>query len=110
MYFNPIIAMIHNTATDRYHPVIFSESPLPGPDEPEKLVRHKSAGHHTVGFDTREGALANIESDLAPRMKQHAIGDVRTSLAKDFPWDGEGVPAMVAFFAQVGNELEPAIW
>lgn len=106
--FNPIIGMIHNTKNDTYHPVVFSEHPLPGPPEDGKLVRHKSKMHHTNGFATREEALANARGELAERVAEHFSGKPRFCLAKDFPWDGEGVPAMVVFFVEVNGEMQPA--
>ena len=90
---NPILAIIHNVATDRFHPVVFEENPLPGPPSPDKPVRHKTKMHHTGGFDTREEALASIENDLKARLE---CSNVRTET--DFEWDGEGIPAMVHFF------------
>ena len=75
-----VIGMLHNHETDRYHPIIFHESPRPsgGP------MRHKSSGHHTTGFDTREEALVNIAEDLGKRL----AGGYSKCLEKDFHWDG----------------------
>ena len=39
---NPIWAMLHNEKTNRYHPILFHERPLPGPYSLDKPVRHKS--------------------------------------------------------------------
>ena len=102
---SPIIAMLHNTGQNRWHPVVFVESPLPGPPADDKPVRHKSKMHHTAGFATREEAASNIVTDLIPRVKEHAVGEVKTALSKDLTWDGEGIPAMVAFFAEQDGEL-----
>ncbi len=95
--FSPIIGMIHNEKENRWHPVLFKESPLPGPPSDDKPIRHKSHGHHTEGFDNREAAVASAK-ELAEQVKENAIGPVSLALEKDFPWDGEDVPAMVAFF------------
>jgi hypothetical protein len=92
MFLNPIIATIHNTATNRWHPVLFVESPLPGS---ATLVRHKSKGHHTDGFDTK------IESDeYATNHMTSSIQGVHLTLDTVFSWDGNGVPALVHFFEQ----------
>lgn len=93
-----IVANLHNTQTDRYHPILFRDSPMPGGAGP---ARHKSAGHHTVGFDTREEAIADCEA-LAGRC------EAKLCIAKDFPWDGEGIPAMVVFFTERDGEVVPA--
>jgi hypothetical protein len=98
MFINPIVAMLHNTGTDRYHPILFRESPLPG--NPENLVRHRSSGHHTKGFDTRPEALVSAE-ELAKRQ------DAKTCLAKDFEWDGRDIPAMVVFFKETPDGIIP---
>jgi hypothetical protein len=106
MILNPIVAMLHDTTADRWHPLLFRESPLPGGEH--TLVRHKSKGHHTVGFATHEEAIAECHS-MAEELKAHAIGNVRTSLAKAFPWDGEGVPAMVVFFKDIDGQTVPVL-
>ena len=97
MFLNPIVGMIHNVKENRWHPILFDERPLPG--NPENLIRHKSLGHHTVGFPTRAKALVNIDEDLIPKCDC----PVKKALEKDFPWDGEGVPAMVVFFKDNGD-------
>lgn len=107
--FNPVIAMLHNTKLKLWHPIIFVESPLPGPESEAKPVRHKSKGHHTTGFATRQEALDDIKNSLGPRVKANAIGDVRECLEKDFVWDGEGIPAMTVFFGEVDGKTVPLI-
>lgn len=94
---NPVIALLYNAETNRWHPIIFCESPLPGPPSSDKLVRHKSKGHHTSGFDTRDEAIAEAKQ-IAEKIKPEAIGPVSLSLENQFEWDGKGIPAMVEFF------------
>jgi hypothetical protein len=96
---NPIIANLHNTKTDRYHPILFEERQLPGGGGP---TRHKSRGHHTVGFDTRDEAIAECV-----KMSENPDCGGRLCVEKDFPWDGEGVPATVVFFAELNGVLQP---
>jgi len=103
MILNPIYAMLHNTSTDRWHPIIFAERPFPGPQNQEMAVRHKSSGHHTVGYDTREEALKWIEDN---RVKTPGS---RLCVEKAFAWDGKDVPAMTVLFAEQNDELVPAI-
>jgi hypothetical protein len=107
---NPIIALLHNPLAQRWHPVLFYESPLPGPDTPDKPVRHRSKGHHTEGFATREEALAYIETEMLPAVRKISIGEPTLSCDKAFPWDGDGVPAMVVYFsAPVDGKCVPMI-
>lgn len=93
MFINPIIATIHNVTADRWHPVLFLESPLPGPETPEKPVRYRSASHHTTGFATRVESDENARNVLAAR-----IPGARLELDTIFAWDGTGTPAIVHFF------------
>jgi hypothetical protein len=95
--FNPIIGILHNTALNRWHPIVFLEDPLSGPPTEDKPVRHKSKMHHTGGFPTREEAIADIPN-LEERCKQVFVGEVGKALAEDMPWDGQGIPTMVEFF------------
>jgi len=103
---NPIFAMLRNTTTGRYHPILFYESPLPG--SPPDLVRHKSKGHHTAGFDTRTDALAFIEGQQKKMAEMEM--PARTCVANDFEWDeaADPVPAMVVFFVEDVGGLLPA--
>lgn len=105
--FNLIWAMLHNTTTDRWHPILFYESPLPGPPQPGKPIRHRSKGHHTEGLDTREEALASIEADTLKLAENY--GPVRKCVDKAFEWDGNDLPAMVVYFAEQDGQLVPAL-
>lgn len=83
-----IVGMIHNVKTDTWHPVIFRDAPMPGPDG-YKLGRVKSHGHHTTGFATRAEAEADVE--------QHPhLQGVPFDREWVYEWDGEGIPALVA--------------
>jgi hypothetical protein len=101
MLLNPIMAMLHNTKDERWHPILFEERPLPG--NPENLVRHKSRGHHTTGFPTRDEAMAWARGEA------DRIEGLRFCLDKDFPWDGEDVPAMVIYFGEENGEIRPIL-
>lgn len=100
--FSPVVAMLHNQKLNRWHPILYVESPLPGPPTPEKPIRHKSKGHHTTGFETREAALTSAR-ELAMRAKEHSIGNVRLAVEEDLPWDGNGIPADTAFFINLSE-------
>lgn len=103
-----VIAMIHNVVTDRYHPVIYKPSPQPSWSQGD-LLRFRSMGNHTEGFDTHEEALDFVNNKMVKDVQNTIdkadspmalIADkVYTCLEKSFPWDGEGIPAMVNFFA-----------
>jgi hypothetical protein len=87
----PVIATLRNSKTGRWHPILFREEPLPGP-APE-VVRHKSRGHHTEGFESQEAADDHSRNELAPRVE-----GARLALDTVIEWDGEGIPAVVHFF------------
>lgn len=106
---NPVIAMLHNTKMNRWHPIFFREKPLPGPPGPDKPIRHQSSGHHTEGFATREEAIANIKDDLKGRIERHLGGTAEMCLDRDFPWDGEDVPAITVYFARTEGKIVPAL-
>lgn len=96
------VANLHNLKTDRYHPILFRESPQPSWKPGDAFVRSKSAGHHTKGFDTREEALAECKS-IAERQ------GAKLCIEKDFPWDGEDIPAMVVFFGEQDGKTVPVL-
>lgn len=93
---NPVFGMLYNTSQKRWHPILFEYHPFPGPDDDRRpdgkeLVRVRSKGHHTIGFDSRESALADIRSSCE-KIEPCPIIDE----SKDIQWDGEGIPAMSA--------------
>lgn len=100
--FNPFLAILHNTKLDRYHPILFDERPLPGPPSPDKPIRHKSVGHHPDGFTTREEAIKHVEEKVIA-MREAGEPELKLATLADLVWDGEGIPAMVAFFVQDGE-------
>jgi hypothetical protein len=100
---NPIIAMLENTKDHRFHPILFLFNPLPGGGGPD---RHKSKGHHTAGFGTREDAEKSVNEDLVPSVREN-YGEPKLCLEKVFHWDGVGVPAMVVFFGEVDGKVVP---
>lgn len=75
-----------NKKTRRFHPIVFRPAPRPSESFGEPC-RHKSIGHHTEGFDTREEANAEIESQ--PSWNQ--TGCV-------WEWSGEDIPAFSWIF------------
>ncbi len=87
-----ITGLLHNDITGRYHPISFRESPLPGNNVNRPLeaqvMRHKSIGHHTEGFATKEEADKWITDNK----------DRCTYVPNVWEWANEDVPAMVAFF------------
>lgn len=91
---DPVIAMLHNCRESTWHPILFELKPLPGADGP---ARHKSKGHHTNGFSTRDAALAAAK-DLASHLE-----GARLFLDQDIEWDGVLMPALVMFFPPPGQ-------
>lgn len=84
-----IVCILANMDTNRFHHILFAPSPFPG--NPAGLMRHRSVGHHTNGFDTVEAALEDAG----------ALAEKRSAVLVDdygFEWDGKDVPAMTVFF------------
>lgn len=89
---SPTWGMLFNQKLNRWHPILFRESPLPGEPSEDKPLRLKSFGHHTEGFESRDAALASIKETSA-KIEPPPVEDVE----KDIPWDGESEAASVAF-------------
>ena len=89
MLINGTAAMLKNLKTGRWHPIIFEEYPF---HSETSLVRMKSCGHHTKGFDKREDAVNSFSDEQKKDF-------VRILMDEDIPWDGEGTPAMVGFLS-----------
>jgi hypothetical protein len=89
IYIDPVVAMLHNQKTGRWHPILFVGAPLPGGGGP---MRHRSKGHHTDGFDTRE------EADKTARKMSEKVSGLRFLLDLPLAWDGLDIPSMTAFF------------
>lgn len=85
-------AILQNTATGRFHPIVFRRAPMPGnSDGDSEPKRYKSRGHHTEGFESSELAVAHI-------------GERKwTDTGARCVWDGEGVPALIVWIG--GPEL-----
>lgn len=93
-----IIRMLHDVTNERFHPITFRHAPTPSDDGTAAGSRYKSGGHHTEGFADRSAADAWAR-ELAT--KPQFAGAV-VNVEKSFPWDGEGIPAMVVFFTREG--------
>lgn len=92
--------MIYNGKLKRWHPIIYVESPLPGPDSPSKPVRHESTVHHTAGFDKREEAIKEAQDIAARIIQQRLSPGCLLALEEDVLWDGEDIPAEITFFVK----------
>lgn len=86
-----ITAILHNTKTGEYHPLLFRLRPSPSHDWGDNPNRYKSFAH-SKGYPTSAQAI-NALDDLR-------VKDVPRYLAAVFPWDGEGIPGVVVFFSQ----------
>lgn len=77
------VAIVKNTATGRFHPMLFRPAPRPSDDVAcGTICRHRSIGHHTEGFPdlaSAEGYVADCET-FRP-------------IALVFEWSGENTPA-----------------
>jgi hypothetical protein len=77
-------AILSNIETGRFHPVYFRPAPRPSENAVEgETCRHRSLGHHTLGFETLEAAEQFIAADDSAWP---------TGIVLD--WSGEGIPAV----------------
>jgi hypothetical protein len=91
-----LIGIIKNSVKNTFHPIMYVESPLPGPIESQpEIYRFKSKGHHTSGFATREEALAETQK-IVTQVKEKWGSIIYLDVENDFfEWDGEFIPADV---------------
>ena len=94
---SPVVANLHNLKDERWHPIVFRLNPTPS-----GMNRYKSVGHHTVGFDTREASIQECQNIVDRTLKENSFvgADPKLCIGKDFPWDGEDIPAMTAYFGE----------
>lgn len=86
--------MLFNTKNNTWHTIYFVEKPFPG-EGVNKVVRYKSKGHHTTGFDTKEKAIDSI-SGLIDNIASVGMYQKPTIDIEGYcEWDGNGIPAMV---------------
>ena len=82
-----VVLIIHDVATDRYHPYFFEEKSPPGPMQPiEKLevLRLKSRMHHTTGFDTFKKAKESLINDAMMKVQ---LPEDNIYVDSPVPWD-----------------------
>jgi len=100
MYQFALVKMLHNTQTNRWHPIFYYDSPLPGGfDEGSinnKALRYKSKGHHTTGFDNRPAAVDSA-NELISQLKeqQHDTVTVEIDEKDDLIWADDEMPTDV---------------
>ena len=90
-----LIQMLKNETTGKWHPIMYVEKPFPGSldSNDNGIVRFKSKGHHTAGFENREDAIASLE-DLKKRMLDFlSVSKVTIDVENDVFWTGEEIPA-----------------
>lgn len=89
-----LIQILFNTKNNTYHPIYFLQSGFPGGADAkvnQNIVRFKSKGHHTFGFNERQAALQSIHERLVPGIKDAGY-NVTLEVDQDSEWDGEGTP------------------
>lgn len=85
--------MLYNTAKNTWHPIIYFESPFPGPLSKSSSTRFKSMGHHTGGFVSREDAIADVNKQELVIKEKTLYTNIIREIDEDMYWDGKGVPA-----------------
>jgi len=110
MLLNPIIAILKNEKLNRWHPIIFDESPLPGPDSEDKPIRHQSKGHHTNGFKRRDLAIKEVRSIVERMVTENKANKPGYAIEEDILWDGVGIPAITGFFIRTEQGWKLAVF
>ena len=99
--YNPVLLLLFNTQTERWHPILYWECPPPS-GKLGDCWRWKSKGHHTVGFTSREDAINSKEGGvmhLCQNQYENKVGgDVYYDIEHHGEWDGQGNPADVTCF------------
>lgn len=97
---NPVILMLKNIVTKKYHPILFWECPPPSGNLGDGL-RWKSKGHHTTGFTDRDEAVKGAMDLVKQSHDMLVIGSVYYQLGEenDAVWDNTEMPAAVQTFA-----------
>jgi hypothetical protein len=77
-------AILSNAESGRFHPIYFRPAPRPSDDAVEgETCRHRSLGHHTLGFETLEAAQGFIAEDESAWPTGIVLN-----------WSGQGIPAV----------------
>ncbi len=96
MYQFALVKMLHNTITKRWHPIYYLDNPLPGGFGEDsvnlKMLRYKSKGHHTTGFDNRPDAVNCAEQLISQLKEQGDTVTVEIGEVEDLIWDDENMP------------------
>lgn len=85
MYFPA--GILHNTATNRWHPLYFYLSPKLSDSASDAVMRFHSAGHHTNGFACLDDAKRYIQEQTNWKDTGAVWG-----------WDGTGIPTITDYF------------
>ena len=98
-----LIMMLKNTKENTYHPIMYFESPFAGGHENDgnqKIIRYKSKGHTTKGFNDRNEAITSIDVEIECKLKEMGY-NINRELDADLYWDGLGIPADVQIRGKV---------
>jgi len=86
MYFPA--GILHNTASNTWHPFYFRLSPRPSGGYGDPVMRFRSAAHHPDGFASEEEARAYILIQAKWKDTEQV-----------WEWDGLDTPTIIADFA-----------
>ncbi len=91
-----LVKMLHNTQKNTFHPIYYLDSPFPGGIENNStVIRYKSKGHHTTGFDTREAAVFSA-NDLIDKLNGMGnIVAVELDENEDLIWEDNEMPTSI---------------
>lgn len=98
MYQLALVKMLHNIEAKKWHPIFYYDKPFPGGFKDgginDAVIRYKSKGHHTTGFDKREDAVKSANELIDTlRNRDHDTVLVEIDEKDDILWDGKEIPA-----------------
>ncbi len=92
----PVVLLLKNTKTDKYHPIVYQLSPPPHSEKSESPKRWKSKGHTTDGFELNEAK--ETANKYLKALHNGGSNPIHYSFDNIAEWNGEDVPASVCFF------------
>lgn len=93
----PIVGIVRNVSSNRWHPVSFEPDPLDDDRKMENVARYQSKVLSTDGYLSREECIKGAR-ELAAWIGEHSACPVLLSIERDITWDVEDFPSIGVYF------------